>query len=61
MRTNYFDLLRPILLKKIYEENTKEAISLPVFSSPTYVVDGDMFYGQDNLILVERALEAPFK
>ena len=47
--------------QKIYEENTKEAINLPVFGSPTYVVDGDMFYGQDNLILVERALEAPFK
>ena len=61
MRTIYFDLLRPMNLKKIYEENTKEAINLPVFGSPTYVVDGDMFYGQDNLILVERALEAPFK
>jgi hypothetical protein len=25
------------------------------------VVDGDMFYGQDNLVLVARALEEPFK
>jgi len=44
-----------------YEENTKEAINLSAFGSPTYVVDGDMFYGQDNLILVERALSQPFK
>ena len=43
-----------------YEENTKEAIDLSAFGSPTYVVDGDMFYGQDNLILVERALGQPF-
>jgi len=43
-----------------YEENTKEAIDLSAFGSPTYVVDGDMFYGQDNLILVERALNQPF-
>ena len=25
-----------------------------------YFVDGDMFYGQDNLCLVERALSKPF-
>lgn len=45
----------------VYEENTKEAVNLPVFGSPSYVVDGDMFYGQDNLDLVARALEEPFK
>ncbi|MAR04174.1 MAG: disulfide bond formation protein DsbA, partial [Planktomarina sp.] len=32
-----------------------------VFGSPTYVVNGDMFYGQDNLPLVERAIQQPFK
>jgi 2-hydroxychromene-2-carboxylate isomerase len=37
-----------------------EAIARGVFGSPTYVVDGDMFYGQDRLELVERALERPF-
>ena len=45
---------------KIYAENTKEAIDRPVFGSPTYFVDGDMFYGQDHLELVERALVKPF-
>jgi 2-hydroxychromene-2-carboxylate isomerase len=44
----------------IYGANTKEAIERSVFGSPTYVVDGDMFYGQDRLELVERALSKPF-
>ena len=43
-----------------YEANTKEAIARSVFGSPTYFVDGDMFYGQDRLELVERALTKPF-
>lgn len=43
-----------------YAANTEEAIALSAFGSPTYVVDGDMFYGQDNLQLVERALQQPF-
>jgi len=37
------------------EANTAEAIRRSVFGSPTYFVDGDMFYGQDRLELVERA------
>ena len=43
-----------------YEANTNTAIEKSVFGSPTYFVDGDMFYGQDNLCLVERALAKPF-
>ena len=31
-----------------------------VFGSPTYIVDGDPFYGQDRLELVDRALSQPF-
>ncbi len=46
---------------KEYEKNTEFAIKHSVFGSPTYFVDGDMFYGQDNLPLVERALERAFK
>ena len=44
----------------IYLQNTQDALDLSVFGSPTYVVDGDMFYGQDHLELVERALNSPF-
>ena len=43
-----------------YRANTKEAIERSVFGSPTYFVDGDMFYGQDRLELIERALTQPF-
>ena len=43
-----------------YEANTVEAIDRAVLGSPTYFVDGDMFYGQDHLELVERALSRPF-
>ena len=44
----------------VYAANTEEAIERSVFGSPTYFVDGDMFYGQDHLEMVERALERPF-
>ena len=47
-------------VQAIYRKNTEEAIARSVFGSPTYFVDGDMFYGQDNLELVERALVKPF-
>ncbi|GAA6176606.1 2-hydroxychromene-2-carboxylate isomerase [Sulfitobacter pacificus] len=43
-----------------HEANTQEAIARPVFGSPTYFVDGDMFYGQDRLFMVEQALHNPF-
>lgn len=48
-------------IQAIYKANTEEAIARSVFGSPTYFVDGDMFYGQDRLELVERALQQPFK
>lgn len=43
-----------------YAANTEEAIARSVFGSPTYFVDGDMFYGQDHLELVERACRQPY-
>ncbi|MDP6345068.1 MAG: 2-hydroxychromene-2-carboxylate isomerase [Alphaproteobacteria bacterium] len=47
-------------VQAIYLANTEDAITRSVFGSPTYVVDGDMFYGQDRLEMVERALQQPF-
>ena len=47
-------------VQAVYAANTEEAIRRSVFGSPTYFVDGDMFYGQDHLELVERALDRPF-
>ncbi|MEC9154140.1 MAG: 2-hydroxychromene-2-carboxylate isomerase [Pseudomonadota bacterium] len=56
-------LLETALSKKtqaIYKANTQEAIERSVFGSPSYFVDGDMFYGQDRLEMVERALVKPY-
>ena len=43
-----------------FAANTEAAIAKDVLGSPTYIVDGDLFYGQDRLMMVERALERPF-
>ena len=42
------------------QENSIWAREQNVFGSPTYIVDGDPFYGQDQLELVKRALSQPF-
>ncbi len=39
-----------------YEAYTQAAIDTGVFGAPSYVVDGEMFWGQDRLDFVERAL-----
>ncbi|MEQ6248684.1 2-hydroxychromene-2-carboxylate isomerase [Sulfitobacter sp. HNIBRBA3233] len=46
--------------QRIFAANTAEAIARGVFGSPTYFVDGDMFYGQDRLDFVARAVDRPF-
>ena len=47
-------------VRAAYEANTAEAMERSVFGSPTYFVDGDMFYGQDHLEMVARALQKPY-
>lgn len=44
----------------VLRANADWAREKQVFGSPTYIVDGDPFYGQDRLELVARALEDPF-
>jgi 2-hydroxychromene-2-carboxylate isomerase len=39
-----------------YEADSQKAIDIGVFGSPTYVIDGEMFWGQDRLDFVERRL-----
>ena len=39
-----------------YETYTQAAIDAGVFGAPSYVVDGEIFWGQDRLDFVERAL-----
>ena len=64
----YFYAARPLIeaaaspkVRAVYEANTVEAMDRSVFGSPTYFVDGDMFYGQDRLEMVERALRQPYR
>lgn len=39
-----------------YEACTQMAIDAQVFGAPSYVIDGEIFWGQDRLEFVERAL-----
>lgn len=39
-----------------YEANTRAAIDAGVFGAPSYVVDGEIFWGQDRLDFLERRL-----
>jgi 2-hydroxychromene-2-carboxylate isomerase len=46
-----------------YEGNRESAMAQDVFGSPAYVLDGEVFWGQDRLELLENALasmRAPF-
>lgn len=40
-----------------YEADTQQAIDAGVFGSPSYVVDGEIFWGQDRLDFLERKLK----
>ena len=48
------------LVQALHKNKTKEMIELSVSDPPTYFVSDDMFYGQERLELVERAIKRPF-
>ncbi|CAL80288.1 conserved hypothetical protein; putative DSBA oxidoreductase/dithiol-disulfide isomerase involved in polyketide biosynthesis [Bradyrhizobium sp. ORS 278] len=41
-----------------YEQNRLDAITADVFGSPAYVLDGEVFWGQDRLELLADALKS---
>ena len=44
-------------LDQLYEEYTQDALKAGVFGAPSYVLpSGEIFWGQDRLELLERAL-----
>jgi len=45
-------------ISKAYEQNRQDALSADVFGSPVYVLDGEVFWGQDRLELLEDALKS---
>ena len=40
-----------------YERNTEDAIAADVFGSPTWIYEGELFWGQDRLAFLTRAVE----
>ncbi len=47
-----------------YEQNRQDALAADVFGSPVYVLDGEVFWGQDRIELVADALKsgrAPYR
>jgi len=45
-------------IQERYEANTRRAIDAGVFGAPSYVIDGELFWGQDRLDFVARKLAA---
>jgi len=43
-------------VKAEYQANTDEAIAMGVFGAPTYVFEGELFWGQDRLQMLEWRL-----
>ena len=43
-------------IRALREALTQEALAAGVFGAPTYVVDGELFWGQDRLDFLERRL-----
>ena len=44
-------------VSKIYIDNTEEAVDKNVFGAPTYIFNNELFWGQDRLEFLERALK----
>jgi 2-hydroxychromene-2-carboxylate isomerase len=51
-----FNLARSDKVSKIYNDNTEEAVAKNVFGSPTYIYNNELFWGQDRLVFLDRAL-----
>ena len=45
-------------IQALYDVDTQTAIDTQVFGSPTFVIEGELFWGQDRLDFVERKLAA---
>jgi carboxymethylenebutenolidase len=52
----WMEASRSQAVQERYESYTQAAIDAGVFGAPSYVVEGEIFWGQDRLDFVERAL-----
>ena len=51
-------------ISAVYEQNRQDALAADVFGSPGYVLDGEVFWGQDRIELLADALKsgrAPYR
>lgn len=53
-----FALAQTNEISAMYAANTREAINLDMFGSPSYYYQGELFWGQDRLEFMERSLAA---
>jgi 2-hydroxychromene-2-carboxylate isomerase len=52
------------VISAAYEQNRQDALGADVFGSPAYVLDGEVFWGQDRIELLADALKsgrAPYR
>ncbi|MFN4309738.1 MAG: 2-hydroxychromene-2-carboxylate isomerase [Ferrovibrio sp.] len=54
--TRLFAAAEEEVVKAEYGRGTRQAIDANVFGAPSYVVDGEIFWGQDRLDFVDRRL-----
>ena len=55
---------RSDVIATVYEQNVEDAIAADAFGSPCFVLDGEVFWGQDRLDLLDDALASgrrPFR
>ncbi len=45
-------------VERVYEQNRQHAIAADVFGSPAWVLDGEVFWGQDRIELLADALKS---
>ena len=46
-------------VERQYHDTTRQAIAAQVFGAPTYIVDGERFWGQDRLDFLAQRLQMP--
>ena len=56
LAANRLELSRGQPVQERYQSNTQAAIAANVFGAPSYVVDGEIFWGQDRLDFLQKRL-----
>ena len=49
---------QPAAIVAEWKGHLAEADGIGIFGTPTYVIDGELFWGQDRLDFVDRTLKA---